>query len=73
MSGNQNVLQISIELELESLWSELICPLFFGDSGGEFKQSIVAVNQYAAWLLRPGIVSAILVGVKYFSSSLDKP
>ena len=49
-----------------------ICAQFFRASGGEFKWSLTAVNRRAAQLLRPGVISATLLGVRYSSSSLDK-
>jgi len=50
----------------------LLCPQFFGASGGEFKYSLAAVNNRAARSLCPGVISATLLGVYYLSSSLDK-
>ena len=48
MSGIQNVLVISIELEWYALRFGLICPQCFGASDGEFKQSLAAVNNRVA-------------------------
>jgi hypothetical protein len=50
----------------------LIYPQFFGASGGEIKYSLAAVNKDAARSLRPGVISATFLAVKYSSSSLDK-
>jgi len=72
ISGNQNVLLTSIGSKWKSLRFELICPQFFGVSGGEFKYSLAAVNQRAAWSLHLGVISATSLGVQYSSSSLDK-
>jgi len=71
-SGNQNVLLTYIGLEWKWLRVGMICPQFFGASGGEFKLSLAAVNKRAAPSLRPGVISASLLGVKYSSSLLDK-
>jgi hypothetical protein len=50
----------------------LICPQFFGASGGEFKWSLVCVKKRAACALHPGVVSATLLGVRYSVLWLDK-
>jgi len=72
MSGNQNLLLISIGSEWSSLRFGLICPQVFGASCGEFWESLVAVIERVARSLRRGVVSATLYGVQYSSSLLDK-
>jgi len=72
MSGNQNVLLISIGSEWEYLRFGLIRHQFFGVSGYKVKEILAAVNKRAAWSLRPGVVSATFLGVMYSSSSQHK-
>jgi len=72
MSGNQNVLLICIGSEWQSLKLGLICPQFFGASGGEFKWCLAAVNWLAVRSLHLGVLSGRLSGVEFSSSSLDK-
>ena len=72
MTGMHNVLLISIGLQWYSLRSGSICVQLFRASGGEFKKSLVAVNKRAARSHHLGVISAPLLGVKYFSSSLYK-
>jgi len=72
MFHNQNVLQISIRSESYSMIFGSISPQFFRTSGCEFKKNLAAVNRHTAQSLRPGVVLATLLGVKYSSSSLEK-
>jgi hypothetical protein len=71
-SGNQHLLLVTIGSEWYSLLFGLIYPQCCGKSGGELEWSLASVNKCAAQLLRPGVVSATLLDIKYSLSSLDK-
>jgi len=72
MSGNHNVLLISIGSEWYSFRFGLSCPKFFGTSGGNINESLAVVNRRAVWSLGLGVVSATLSGVEYSSSSMAR-
>jgi len=73
ISGIQNLLLISNGSEWYSFRFGLPWPKFIGDSGAEFKWSLVAVNKRAARTLHPGVVSARFSSIRYSSASLDQP
>jgi hypothetical protein len=72
ISDDQIVLPISMVSQWLSLRFGFTCPQCLEDSGGEAIESIVAVNERAAWSLRLGVISATFLGVNYLLSSIDK-
>jgi len=59
-------------LEWKSSGGASTWPNYFGATGGELNFSLAAVNMCTAQSPLLGVVSAVLLGVKYSSSSLGK-
>jgi hypothetical protein len=57
---------------VQSLAFGSTCPQIYGDSGGEFKSSLGAVNERAVQSVPAGVVAATHLSVKYSLLSLDK-